>query len=179
MAGLIDRHAKNIAGVLSCFDRLVSMYADVVPVPRVVPGVGMDFLLAVTPIGKGSALRMDPRVELVVKLIESQPKHGFSVDELCNQLRVSPSHLQHLFKRDVHMSIREFILRTRLNAAAVMIGTSCERIRQISFAAGFSDISNFNHAFKRQFGVCPRKYRLRSVLATEPSELSDDDSFDQ
>jgi AraC-like DNA-binding protein len=110
---------------------------------------------------------MDPRVQLVVNLLESHPTRAFSLAELCDRFHVSPSHLQHLFKRDVHMSIREFILRTRLRAAAAMIGTTRERIRQISFAAGFRDISNFNHAFKRQFGVSPREYRMRSVLAGE------------
>jgi AraC family transcriptional regulator len=115
---------------------------------------------------------MDPRVQLVVKLLEAEPTRAFSLAYLCDRFHMSPSHLQHLFKRDVHMSIREFILRTRLGAAAVMIGTTRERIRQISFAAGFRDISNFNHAFKRQFGVSPREYRMRSILTGELPQQS-------
>ena len=122
---------------------------------------------------------MDPRVQLVVQLLESEPARNFSVADLCDRLHMSPSHLQHLFKRDVHMSIREFILHTRLRAAAVMIGTTRERIRQISFAAGFRDISNFNHAFKRQFGVNPREYRIRSILAAERPKQSDSGGLNQ
>jgi transcriptional regulator GlxA family with amidase domain len=122
---------------------------------------------------------MDPRVQLVVKLLEAELTHTFSVANLCDRLHVSPSHLQHLFKRDVHMSIREFILRTRLRAAAVMIGTTRERIRQISFASGFRDISNFNHAFKRQFGVSPREYRMRSILAGELAEHAGNGGLNQ
>jgi transcriptional regulator GlxA family with amidase domain len=109
---------------------------------------------------------MDPRIELVITLVETEPARELSVGELCDRLNVSPSHLQHLFKRDVHMSLRQFILHVRLRAAARMIDTTRERIRQISFAAGFRDISNVNHAFKRQYGVSPRAYRLRSILSS-------------
>lgn len=111
---------------------------------------------------------MDPRIQMVVRLVEEEPARDFSVAELCDRLHVSPSHLQHLFKRDVKMSLREFIMHTRLRTAAAMIGTTRERIRQISFATGFRDISNFNHAFKRQYGVSPREYRLRNLLAKGP-----------
>lgn len=122
---------------------------------------------------------MDARIQLVVQLLEAEPTRSFSVPDLCDRFHMSPSHLQHLFKRDVHMSIREFIQHLRLRAAAVMIGTTRERIRQISFAAGFRDISNFNHAFKRQFGVNPREYRMRSILAGELPKQSGNGGLNQ
>jgi AraC-like DNA-binding protein len=122
---------------------------------------------------------MDPRVQLVVQLLEAEPARSFSVADLCDRFHMSPSHLQHLFKRDVHMSIREFLLHTRLRAAAVMIGTTRERIRQISFAVGFRDISNFNHAFKRQYGVNPREYRMRGILAAQVLEQRGNGGLDQ
>ncbi|HET8796213.1 MAG TPA: helix-turn-helix transcriptional regulator, partial [Thermoanaerobaculia bacterium] len=114
-----------------------------------------------------------------VELFESQPDRAYSLAELCDRFHVSPSHLQHLFKRDMHMSIREFMLRSRLRAAARLIGTTRERIRQISFAAGFRDISNFNHAFKRQFGISPREYRVRSILSGELPRHSNNGSSNQ
>ncbi len=124
----------------------------------------MDFTRSVTPTIR-SVLKMDLRVEAVIALLEKEPGQPYSVTELSDRVHVSASHLQHLFKRDVHMSIREFILCVRLRAAAVMIGTTRERIRQISFAAGFRDIPNFNHAFKRMFGISPREYRSRRTTA--------------
>jgi len=112
---------------------------------------------------------MDTRVRLIIELLQNEPTRAFSVADLSARFHVSASHLQHLFKRDAHMSIREFILRTRLRTAARMLRTTEERIRQISFAAGFSDISNFNHAFRREFGVSPREYRLRSAIDADDS----------
>lgn len=57
------------------------------------------------------------------------------------------------------MTIREFVLRRRLDAAAQMLSATEERVSTISHRVGFNDVSNFNHAFKRHFGVSPRSYR--------------------
>ena len=43
--------------------------------------------------------------------------------------------------------------------AAELIASTDERISQIGYAVGFRDPSNFNHAFKKSFGVSPKQYR--------------------
>ena len=43
--------------------------------------------------------------------------------------------------------------------AAMLIVQSHERISQIAYSVGFGDVSNFNHSFKRRFGMSPRQYR--------------------
>lgn len=58
------------------------------------------------------------------------------------------------------MSIRAFIRDRRLGQAAELLAGTDERIAQIAYSVGFRDASNFNHAFKRTFGVSPKAYRL-------------------
>jgi len=111
---------------------------------------------------------IDRRVRLVIDLFENEPATSFSIAGLSRLFHVSGSHLEHLFKRDTGMTIREFILRTRLNKAAGLLGTTDEHVRQICFAVGFSDVSNFNHAFKRTYGVSPREYRMRIMRTRFP-----------
>ena len=106
-----------------------------------------------------------------MELFENEPAKSISVTDLSLFLHVSTSHLQHLFKRDTGMTIREFVLEVRLNKAELLLRTTDERIRQICFAVGFHDVSNFNHAFKRKYGFSPREYRLRIVLALFPGRV--------
>ena len=47
----------------------------------------------------------------------------------------------------------------RLRAAALHVAADEARIIDAAGAAGFEDLSNFNHAFRAEFGVAPRNYR--------------------
>jgi AraC-like DNA-binding protein len=38
----------------------------------------------------------------------------------------------------------------------------CEKVLDIAFDCGFGDVSNFNHAFRSEFGVSPKKWRAKS-----------------
>jgi AraC-like DNA-binding protein len=81
---------------------------------------------------------------------------------LAANIGLSTSRLAHLFRDNAGMSIQSYIVEQRLQAAAKLIVQSDERISQIAYRVGFNDVSNFNHAFKRRFGMSPRQYRARS-----------------
>ena len=53
----------------------------------------------------------------------------------------------------------QYLLRTRLRHAALRIRRSEDKIIDIALHAGFGDLSNFNRAFRVEFGVSPRAYR--------------------
>ena len=50
-------------------------------------------------------------------------------------------------------------LRARLRAAALRLLAGNEKVIAIALDAGFGDVSNFNAAFRKEFGVAPRAYR--------------------
>jgi len=54
----------------------------------------------------------------------------------------------------------QFVLRARLRAAALRLLDGDDKVIEIALGAGFGDVSNFNAAFRREFGVSPRAYRL-------------------
>jgi AraC family transcriptional regulator, arabinose operon regulatory protein len=103
---------------------------------------------------------MDRRVRVIVDVLRSNPSGRLSIKKLAALSQLSESHLEHLFRRDAHMSIRAFTMDVRLGLAAHLIETTDERIQQICFAAGFSDAANFNHVFRRRYGMSPRGYRV-------------------
>jgi AraC-like DNA-binding protein len=102
---------------------------------------------------------MDRRVKSVVALLDAQWRRNVCVSELAREVGLGASRLEHLFKAHAKTTIRDFVRERRLREAAELLATSEERISVISFGVGFGDVSNFNHAFKKHFGVSPRAYR--------------------
>jgi AraC-like DNA-binding protein len=49
----------------------------------------------------------------------------------------------------------------RLRRAAVRLRNEPAKIVDIALDCGFGDVSNFNRAFRAEFGVSPRAYRNR------------------
>ena len=84
------------------------------------------------------------------------------MSDLAQSVGLGASRLEHLFKSEARISIRDFVRERRLSEAAVMLRTTEERISTICYAVGFSDVSNFSHAFKKRFGVSPVAYRDRA-----------------
>src|SRR5262245_24976415 len=102
---------------------------------------------------------MDRRVRKVVALLEECLPLRVRVGDLARQVGLGTSRLEHLFKLNAQVSIRDFVRERRLLAAKALLETTEERISTIGYQVGFQDLSNFNHAFKRRFGLSPRAYR--------------------
>ena len=92
-------------------------------------------------------------------LLDEQYRNPPSVHELAVMVGLSSSRLAHLFRDEVGKSVRSYTVDRRLTSAAFLIVQTDERISQIAYGVGFNDISNFNHAFKKKFGMSPGKYR--------------------
>lgn len=73
------------------------------------------------------------------------------------------------------MSIRDHIRRRRIAEAARLLRETYERVSEISHSVGFQDVSNFNHAFRRELGLSPGEYRKRHQGAQTLFETQDDD----
>lgn len=121
---------------------------------------------------------MDRRVRQIIELLDLESDHQTRVSELARRVGLGASRLEHLFKIHTKTTIRDFVRERRLAQAAQLLATSEERISIISFRIGFPDISNFNHAFKKHFGIAPRAYRDRvrnnelSTLNQEKAEMT-------
>lgn len=106
---------------------------------------------------------MDNRVKVVVEVLERRFNSSLRVAELADGVGLCASRLEHLFKQEARVSIRDYIRERRLDTAAQLLANSIERISVISFRVGFQHVANFNHAFKRRFGVSPRQYRAQRI----------------
>jgi AraC family transcriptional regulator len=99
------------------------------------------------------------RVTAAVRGIERDPAAELSLAQLAHAARLSPYHFLRTFQRATGVTPHQFILRQRLSAAARRLARERTRILDVALDCGFGDLANFNHAFRAEFGVSPRRFR--------------------
>jgi AraC-like DNA-binding protein len=99
------------------------------------------------------------RVTQTVRLIERHPDARLTLTRLAREARLSPFHFLRTFERLTGVTPHQFILRARLREAALRLANGAKSVLDTALDCGFGDVSNFNRAFRAEFGVSPRVYR--------------------
>jgi AraC-like DNA-binding protein len=99
------------------------------------------------------------RVSDVVRSIERDAGHDLTVASLAGEAGLSPYHFLRTFRRLTGVTPHQYVLRMRLRDAALRLVRQPAKVLDVALDAGFGDVSNFNHAFRAEFGVSPRRYR--------------------
>jgi AraC-like DNA-binding protein len=107
-------------------------------------------------------INAEARVTRIVRRIDRYPDARFTLDTMSRDARVSPYHFLRTFERLTGVTPHQYILRARLREAALGLASRRDTILDIALQCGFGDVSNFNRAFRAEFGLNPRAYRLRS-----------------
>jgi AraC-like DNA-binding protein len=102
---------------------------------------------------------MQARIAQAVERIEAAPADAPGVERLAQEAGVSPYHFLRTFERVTGATPHQYVMRARLRGAAVRLTDAPGRIIDLAYDSGFDDISNFNRAFRNEFGVSPRHYR--------------------
>ena len=92
-------------------------------------------------------------------------KNAMREESIAKVIDVSPSHLRYLFRKEAGVPPRTFILRTRLAAASHQLRNGKASILQIALDSGFEQISCFNRAFRKEYGMTPSEYRRQKQLS--------------
>ena len=91
--------------------------------------------------------------------IQTHLSDKLTIAFLCKQFSLSPTFLKEGFRRAYGMPIHSFLVQQRLRRAQELICTTRMPIQQIAQAVGYEGMSQFNAAFKREYGMTPGQYR--------------------
>jgi AraC-like DNA-binding protein len=80
-----------------------------------------------------------------------------SIDILSKTAMMSSTKLKTKFKQIYGMKLYEFYNRNRLEKAKEMLQTGKYSVKQVGLNIGFSNLSNFAKAFKKEFGILPKE----------------------
>lgn len=96
----------------------------------------------------------EERILKIIEYLNGQLDKDIDIKSLANKVFISESRLMHLFKLEVGIPIRKYILWSRL-ALAVKNVLEGQNLTEASYTAGFSDSPHFSRTFKEMFGIAP------------------------
>jgi AraC-like DNA-binding protein len=77
---------------------------------------------------------------------------------------ISVRYMSALFKAHMNLTPHEYILRLKLNQAALLLLTSHFSVKEIAHLTGFNDQFHFSRSFKKIYGSSPQTYRTIHIM---------------
>jgi AraC-like DNA-binding protein len=108
------------------------------------------------------------RVTRAVRIIEQHWDAELNLEVLAKAAGLSPYHFLRIFEQLTGLTPHQYVRRVRLRQAAERLASEPGKILDIALDCGFGDVSNFNRAFRTEFGVNPARFRnqVRTRLTT-------------
>jgi AraC family transcriptional regulator len=101
------------------------------------------------------------RVTQATRLIDETPDAPHTLSTLAQRCGLSDFYFLRSFQRVTGVTPHQYVLRARLRHAALRLAGDDAKIVDIALDSGFNDVSNFNHAFRTEFGMSPRVWRMQ------------------
>lgn len=87
-----------------------------------------------------------------------------TISKIADSCFVSKSTLTKHFKKELSVTVNEYVCNTVLAESARLLSISNIPVAEISNRLGFSDQFYFSRKFKEKFGISPREYRKNGLL---------------
>jgi len=98
---------------------------------------------------------MDSRVQSCLDWIKTNyATEGINIGMLCQSVYLSESRLAHLFKKEVGISVHQYILWKKVEMA-VKHALEGSALTECAYSSGFADSSHFIKTFQKMFGIYP------------------------
>lgn len=107
---------------------------------------------------------MHPLTLKIINYLRSHLAKRVTLDDIGDLTFFSPIYCDTVFKRDMGVSIVDYLLDLRIDEAKELILTNVLSLQDIAESVGFTDYNYFSRTFKRRTGYTPTAYR-RLVLS--------------
>lgn len=105
----------------------------------------------------------DPLVLKAQQFCDTTDTKLLTVKRLCEHVAITERTLMRRFNKALRLSPSHYILQTRIEQSKRLLSLSQLSIEQIAYQVGYTDVSNFNRAFKLVTGITPTNYRNRRI----------------
>lgn len=119
---------------------------------------------AAAPDDRGTAIYDKPLLRRSVEFIDTHAHGPIGLTDLARHCGASLRTLQILFRRELHCTITQYILRTRLERAHSILKTAPPgtSITGVALQCGFNHLSQFAQSYRGAFGELPSSTLRRS-----------------
>ncbi len=100
-----------------------------------------------------------PAIQRTLNQISIDLTGDLSLQNLSEKFNISAGYLSTLFKKEVGMTLTDYVNQKRIDHAILLLNATNLQIQTISSSCGFHDINYFTRIFKKLKGMTPKKYR--------------------
>ena len=102
-------------------------------------------------------------IKQITEYIDNNLQNNIGLNEIANQVYLSPGYLSTLFKRETDKNIVKYIAIRRMEKAKDLIMNSNVSIKKVGQAVGYQNTSYFCLLFRKYYGVTAQQMREMSV----------------
>ncbi|MDX9801004.1 MAG: AraC family transcriptional regulator [Spirochaetia bacterium] len=103
-------------------------------------------------------------IQDVLMYLEADYMNRITIENVLQFSPLSRSHFHALFKKETGETFIGYLNKLRCEKAGEMLVTTDETVLDISFKAGFNNLSHFCHTFKEIKGMPPTKFRSQAAV---------------
>lgn len=104
-------------------------------------------------------------VRQTMSIIHQQYSSSIKVNDISKILNLNRSYLFKIFKDYTGYSIKDYIVKVKMDRAAHLLKQSDLSISSVSNSVGYQDSFSFSKAFKNYFSLSPSQYRKQHKLS--------------
>lgn len=101
------------------------------------------------------------RVKRIVQYINEHLGSELKRDAIAEKMNLSPDYMSRIFKAEMGISIKEYIIQQKMKHAQVMLRTTTLPVNFIAAKVGYPNFSHFSFTYKKALGVTPQEERKR------------------
>lgn len=102
-------------------------------------------------------IEYDETINKILQYIDTNITEDLSIEQLSSVFFLSKYYLMRKFKQHTGFSIHQYVLQKRLIAANQLLRAG-KPVITACLESGFNDYANFTRAFKKMYGLSPKKY---------------------
>jgi LacI family transcriptional regulator len=141
-------------------------YEGAAMLDKLINGQTLDHRLKLIP-PRGISIRQstdalavtDPLIRKLLEYLKINYKRSIGTLELAEMFNISRRSLEMRFRKSMHSTIREHLIRIRIEEAKRLLNLTDETIETIAALTGFCHAPHFSNTFKKQEGISPIRYR--------------------
>lgn len=102
-------------------------------------------------------------IHKIINHIEENYDRVLTIDELSKMAGISEFYLSRLFKKQTGFTMHEYIIKTRVTSAKILLKSTNLSLREIALNCGFTNESTFSNTFKKITDMTPRVFRSTDI----------------
>ena len=99
--------------------------------------------------------QFDPRVKQAIRYITDNYAEPLTISVVAEAVSLNPVYFGALFKKETHVTFRDYLNTIRLNQAEEMLRTRKLNVTEVAQNCGFTDVFYFSRLFKKHKGIPP------------------------